>query len=88
MCHQVIVDSLGFAGACRWVLRDIGAAAPPKRGGTGGARGGGGGGDDRASPSTLLAAGASFNVARARVESCRTAPPRFLQVGERRRRVA
>jgi len=65
--EEVTVESLGFAGACTWVLKDIGAQKKddPGRGG-----------------SRALAEGMTLKVSDIRSEVCHTKPPRFLQEHE------
>ena len=65
--EEVTVDSLGFAGACTWVLKDIGAQKKDNSG-----RGG----------SLALAEGMTLKVSDIRSEVCHTKPPRFLQEHE------
>jgi len=65
--EKVHVDSLGFAGACRWVLRDIGAEQK-KEGGV--------------NDSYVFQEGMTLSITDARSELCATKPPRFLQEHE------
>lgn len=63
----VTVDSLGFADACRWVLRDIGATLyPSKKGNV----------DD------LIQEGQLLQITKANIEERKTRPPRFIQEHE------
>jgi DNA topoisomerase-3 len=64
--EQVHVDSLGFAGACRWVLRDIGAEQK----------------NESSSEATVLKEGMVLPIADAQSERRATRPPRFLQEHE------
>mmetsp|Transcript_13507 Transcript_13507/g.32873 ORF Transcript_13507/g.32873 Transcript_13507/m.32873 type:complete len:1427 (+) Transcript_13507:71-4351(+) len=64
--EQVVVDSLGFAGACRWVLNDIGASKQT----------------DTVGDQVVLRKGLEFSVSKAISETCRTRPPKFLQEHE------
>ena len=66
--EEVIVDSLGFAGACSWVLRDIGAEQPNGKGGE--------------KKHTGLTEGMKVPIAEARCSPCKTQPPNFLQEHE------
>ena len=65
--ETVHVDSPGFAGACTWVLRDIGAEQ--NRDGSG-------------NHSNALKVGTQLSIVDARSELCSTRPPRFLQEHE------
>ena len=65
--EQVNVDSVGFAGACRWVLRDIGASSSGKSDG------------NIKATDNLLHEGMNLSIADVRSEPCSTKPPRFLQ---------
>ena len=64
--ETVHVDDLGFADACRWVLRDIGAANSPSPGGQ----------------SHLMQEGQRLKITKAVVEERQTRPPRFVQEHE------
>ena len=67
--EQVSVDSLGFAGACPWVLRDIGAESRKSA-------------DQNDSRGAALEKGSTLKIANARMEVCTTKPPAFLQEHE------
>jgi len=62
----VTVDSLGFADACRWVLRDIGATTSPGHKGN----------DD------FIQEGQRLQITKASIEERKTRPPRFIQEHE------
>jgi DNA topoisomerase-3 len=65
--EKVQVDSLGFAGACPWVLRDIGAEQKSK---------------GERSYSQVFEKDMKLKIANASSELCATKPPRFLQEHE------
>jgi DNA topoisomerase-3 len=65
--EKVHVESLGFGGACRWVLHDIGAEQKEEGSGK---------------ESNVLKEGMRLPINDARSELCATRPPRFLQEHE------
>ena len=66
--EQVSIESLGFAGACRWVLRDIGVLEKKK--------------DGETADEVVFREGMKFSISTAHYEACSTRPPRFLQEHE------
>lgn len=63
---QVTVDSLGFAGACSWVLRDIGAQKE----------------NDIINSSVIFQENMTMSIVDIQLEKCYTMPPPFLQEHE------
>ncbi|KAL3911862.1 MAG: hypothetical protein SGILL_007117, partial [Bacillariaceae sp.] len=66
--EQIQVDSLGFAGACPWVLKDIGAESKASNG-------------KRPTPIDFHV-GMTLPIVSAKMETCKTRPPAFLQEHE------
>jgi DNA topoisomerase-3 len=66
--EQVSIESLGFAEACRWVLRDISAPENKK--------------DEETADEVVFREGMKFSISTAHSEACSTRPPRFLQEHE------
>jgi len=64
--EEVSVDSLGFAGACTWVLKDIGAQQK----------------DGMGRDNVAMVEGMTLCISDIRCELCQTKPPRFLQEHE------
>ncbi|CAB9507569.1 dependent RNA helicase [Seminavis robusta] len=72
--EQIRVDTLGFAGACPWVLRDIGAEK--KQNGPKGKN------DPKKHERMTFTKGMKLSIATAKLEHCQTRPPPFLQEHE------
>ena len=67
--QQIQVDNLGFAGACPWLLKDVGVESKNKNGG-------------EITKQIQFREGMKLPIANARVEACQTRPPGFLQEHE------
>jgi DNA topoisomerase-3 len=63
---QVTVDSLGFAGACSWILRDIGAQKE----------------NDTSNSFVIFKENMTMSIVNIELEKCYTKPPPFLQEHE------